>query len=172
MTTKICSEADFPNLRNFSPSELTRYTVYRCVYTVPCCCYLNEGHNVHDECRGWVHDELVDTGDGVRADVGVLVVEELDEFGDEHVKRPVEGIGVKLLRAVLTDLVQRTEGSLEEGGEGRGRGEEGEEGEGRGGGGGEGRGRGGEGRGRRGGEVEEGGGGGGEEGRGEGEGKE
>ena len=111
-------------------------------------CYLNEGHNVHDECRGWVHDELVDTGNGVRADVRVLVVEELDEFRDEHIERSVEGIGVKLLGAILTDLVQRTEGSLEEGGGGEGEGR----GRGGGGGGGEGRGRGGEeeGRGRRG----------------------
>lgn len=40
------------------------------------------------------------------------MLEELEELGDENVQRSVEGVRVKLLRAVLADLVEGTEGSL------------------------------------------------------------
>ena len=45
-------------------------------------------------------------------DFGTAVLEELQELGDEHVERPVEGVRVQHLGGVLTHLLQRPERAL------------------------------------------------------------
>ena len=45
-------------------------------------------------------------------DLWATMLEELQELGDEHIKRPVQSISVQCLCRVLADLLQRTKSTL------------------------------------------------------------
>lgn len=56
-----------------------------------------------------VHYELIHTSDGVRANLGGIVFEELQELGNHEVERAIECVAVEHVRRVLADLLERAE---------------------------------------------------------------
>ena len=67
---------------------------------------------MQDKCRRLVDDELINTGNGMRANDGAWVTEKLNELWNEDIQWTVEGIRVQLIRAILTNLVKCTKGTL------------------------------------------------------------
>ena len=67
---------------------------------------------MEDQCRRLVDDELINTGNGMRANDGAWVTEKLNELWNEDIEWTVEGIRVQLIRAILTNLVKCTKGTL------------------------------------------------------------
>lgn len=60
-----------------------------------------------------MNDELIDACDGVGANARTVVLEKLEELGDKNVQRSVQLLAVQLVGAVLADLLQRSESSLQ-----------------------------------------------------------
>ena len=83
-----------------------------CVEKLHFFAYFNEGHNMEDKCRRLVHDELIDTGNGMGTNDGTWVTEKLNELWNENIERTIEDIGVQLVRTILTNLVKCTKGTL------------------------------------------------------------
>ena len=73
---------------------------------------MEEGVDVDHEGLGPADDELVDAGQRVRADLGRVVLEKLQELGDQNVQRPVQRVAVQNLGRVFANLLQRSERSL------------------------------------------------------------
>lgn len=67
---------------------------------------------MEDECRRLVDDELINTCNGMRANDRTRVTEKLNELWNEDIEWTVEGIRVQLIRAILTNLVKCTKGTL------------------------------------------------------------